>query len=81
MIILNFFNLKKSLKAKEDRKIMSKATVSLNEIKESPLKWANNTRIPILAALLKKASNLYFNTDKTILSDEDYDVLLEVLEV
>lgn len=59
---------------------MSKATVSLSEIKESPIQWANNTRIPILEALLKKASNLYYNTDKTILSDEEYDILLEVLE-
>ena len=71
---------KKSLNTKKYRVIMSKATVSLTDIKEAPEEWANNTRIVILEALLKKASHLYYNTDKTILTDNEYDILIEVLE-
>ena len=59
---------------------MTKVTVDIKEVKKNPFQWANNVSIPVLEALLNKASQLYYNTDKTILSDQHYDTLIEVLE-
>ena len=35
---------------------------------------------PILIGLLRKANDLYYNSDKSLFSDETYDTLKDILE-
>ena len=53
---------------------MTSIKVNLKEIVKSPLEYGNMIEIPILIALLRKANDYYFNSDKVIFVDDVYDI-------
>ena len=59
---------------------MTSIKVNLKEIVKSPLEYGNTIEIPILIALLRKANDYYFNSDKVIFGDNVYDILRDCLE-
>jgi NAD-dependent DNA ligase len=48
-------------------------------IEQNPKKYASSLKIDDLADLLKKLSDAYYNTDKSLVSDDTYDTLVDVL--
>ena len=59
---------------------MTSIKVNLKEIVKSPLEYGNMIEIPILIALLRKANDYYFNSDKVIFVDDVYDILKDCLD-
>lgn len=58
---------------------MTNVKLNLNYVRNNPRKFAENIQLVILSALIKKANDVYFNTDQPIISDEIYDILLDIL--
>ena len=54
-------------------------TLKLKDIVEDPVKFSETTPLVVLIALIKKANHSYYNTDKPIISDYIYDILLSSL--
>ena len=44
-------------------------TLKLKDIVEDPVKFSETTSLVVLSALIKKANDTYYNTDKPIISD------------
>ena len=53
---------------------------TIENINENPQEYAESLDINKLVLLLKKLSNEYYNTGKSIISDTSYDILKESLE-
>ena len=58
----------------------TKVKVDLKIVKTDPKKWAEEIDIGVLEALIKKACDVYYNTENVIFTDEIYDILYEILE-
>lgn len=59
---------------------MTSIKVNLKEVVANPAQYGNTVQIPILAALIRKANEFYYNSDKLVFSDEVYDILKEALQ-
>lgn len=59
---------------------MSSFKINLANVRKDPENYANSIEIKYLEALLLKARDSYFNSDKSIITDYEYDTLMEVLE-
>jgi DNA ligase (NAD+) len=55
--------------------------VEIKEIESNPTKYANNISIDNLIIVLKKLAHHYYNTGNALVSDEIYDILINVLEI
>lgn len=60
---------------------MTNIKLNLNYVRNNPKKFAESIQLVILSALIKKANDAYFNSDKPIFSDEIYDILFDTLKV
>jgi DNA ligase (NAD+) len=58
----------------------TKVKVDLKIVKTDPKKWAEEIDVGVLEALIKKACDVYYNTENVIFTDEIYDILYEILE-
>lgn len=57
-----------------------KVSIDLNYITNYPDEFGNNTQLIILENLLKRANNSYYNSDESIISDNVYDKLFDILK-
>ncbi len=53
---------------------------AVNEILDNPDKWARDITIARLVTVMKELSAHYYNTGESLVSDEIYDILKDVLE-
>jgi len=60
---------------------MTKVKINLLEIKKDIKSYAEKAPIIILQKLLEKANHYYFNTEQSLFSDFEYDILKEILEI
>ena len=54
--------------------------LDLKQVRENPEEWSQNIQINILVALLKKASDMYYNSPTPLISDFIYDILYDKLQ-
>jgi len=59
---------------------MSKIKVNLKDIVSNPIEYGSKINIPVLAALIRKADNYYYNTNKVLFDDDTYDILKDKLK-
>ena len=54
---------------------------NIEKLTENPKKYANSLLVTELVGLLEYLSDAYYNTNESLVSDKDYDLLIEILRV
>ena len=65
--------------SKAPAKRTSKKELNIENLLQDPVEYANNITIAELVKLLKKLSDLYYNTDEPLVDDNVFDDLRDVL--
>jgi DNA ligase (NAD+) len=66
-------------KTKENKELKINITKELLQLNKDPLKYATNINITTLASLIDTLAFAYYNTNKPLVTDAIYDLLLDTL--